>query len=100
MKHIELIDFTIFSLIVFHLSVDTFCKSKGTSGTHRIIESLKLEKTSKITETTQQCQVHYYIISLSTTFTHFLNTLRSSDSTTSQGNLFQWLTTPSVKNFF
>lgn len=35
-----------------------------------------------------------------TTFTHFLNTSRSSDFTTSLGSFFQCLTTPSINNIF
>jgi len=68
----------------------------------RIIESLWLEKISKImksnhqpntTMPTKQCpEVPYLHV--------FLNTSRDGDSTTSPGSLFQCLTALSVKNFF
>ncbi|NXX20447.1 AGRG1 protein, partial [Podargus strigoides] len=43
---------------------------------------------------------HHYIMSLSTSSTHLLNTSRDGDSPTALGSLFQCLTTLSVKIFF
>jgi len=70
--------------------------SQSTLGS-RIIESLRLEKTSKIIKS--NCQP-ITTVSRSVMSTCFLNTSRDSDSTTSLGSLFQCFTSLSVKNFF
>jgi len=77
-------------------------KSIGSAFTNLIIESLRLEKSSKImkskgqpntTMTAKPCPEvpHLHV---------FLNTSRDGDSTTSLGSLFECLTTLSVKKVF
>ena len=68
----------------------------------RITESLRLEKTSKITKSNRQPNTTTSAkpcpeVPLST---RFLNTSRDSDSTTALGSLGQHLTTLSAKKFF
>ena len=57
----------------------------------KIIESLRLEETSKITPT------HPTMSTDSVTSPQFLNTSRDNDPTTSLGSPFQCITTPSKK---
>ena len=68
---------------------------------HRIIDSPRLEKTSKIIQSncTPITSISHYAMSLTTTTKCFLNTSNVDDSTTSLGNLFQHLTTLS-ENYF
>ena len=66
-----------------------------------IIESLRLEKTSKtIWSNHQLITTMLTYMLLSATSTHFLNVSRNSDSATSLGSLFQCIATPSEKIFF
>ena len=55
------------------------------SGNHKIIESPRLEKTSKIIQSNHPpiTNISHYVMSLSTTSKCFLNTSMDSDSTTS-----------------
>jgi len=71
---------------------------------YRIIESPRLEKTSKIIQSNRPpiisiSHVLEYNMSLSTTCKHFLNASRIGDSTTSLGSPFLHLTTLLEKKF-
>lgn len=58
---------------------------------HSIIESLRLEKTVKVIQSSHQSM---YLSAISA---RLLNTSRDRDSTTSLGSMFQWVTTLSLK---
>jgi len=62
-----------------------------------IMESLRLEKTTKIIEVNHQPIPTNHVTQCLSTL--FLNTSRDGDSTTSLGSLFQCLTTLSERNF-
>jgi len=70
-------------------------------GQHRIIESLKLEKTAKIPKfNPSPSSLCPLTTSLSATSPCYWNTSRDSDTTTSLGSLCHCSTTPSKKRFF
>ena len=70
--------------------------AKSNKQNHRITESARLEKTSKIIQS--NCPhisgTSYKAKSLSTNYKHFLKSSRVSDSTTSLGSPFQCVSTP------
>ena len=73
------------------------CFILGTN--NRIIESLRLEKSSKIIQSNHPPTTNILPLNhvLCTTSKHFLNTSRDSDSNTSLGSPFQHLTTLKYK---
>ena len=75
-------------------------KTKHDHLTSNFIESLRLEKTTRIIKSNHQpITTIPSTVSLSATSTHFLNTSWDGDSTTSLSNPLQYITTPEKKWF-